>query len=328
MVKIKAGAILKKYWWIVKNAASGFGNDNAVKLSGSLAYSTIFSLPPMLLLIIVFAGSFYGQDALSGRIFLELKNLIGADSALQVQNVIKGLEKQKGSWLAMVIGTIALVIGATGIFTEIQSSLNSIWGVRVKAKKGLVKLLLNRLISISMILGLGFLLIVSLVINTVITGLSREILHSLPTLPINMINVISTITLFFVLSLLFAFIFKMLPDVHIRWKYVWPGAFVTTVLFLLGKMLIGLYVSTNATISLYGAASSIIVLLVWIYFSAFILYFGAEFTKAYIEYEVKTIIPNSYSEFDAKRLWKQYLKTKEMKEEAEKAKPEQPDKSF
>jgi len=303
--------IFKKYWQILKNSGSGFGNDNAVKLSGSLAYSTIFSLPPMLLLIIIFAGSVYGKDALSGRIFLELKDLIGADTALQVQNVIKGLEKQKGSLIATIIGSIALIIGATGIFTEIQSSLNLIWGVRVKPKKGIVKLLLNRLISISMILGLGFLLIVSLVVNTVILSLSREILSFFPTLPINMIGIISNIILFFVLSILFSFIFKMLPDVRIKWRYVWPGAFVTTALFLLGKFIINIYISSNSTISLYGAASSIIVLLVWIYFSAFILYFGAEFTKAYIEYEVKTIVPSSYSEFDDKRLWNQYLRKKD-----------------
>ncbi len=287
------------------DAGSSFVNDKGMKLSGSLAYSTIFSLPPMLLLIIIFGGTFYGQDALQGRIFTELKDIVGSNTALQIQDIIKGLQFQKNSTLATVIGTVALVIGATGIFVEIQDSLNMIWGVRPKAKKGFIKLLLNRVISFSMIIGLGFLLIVTLVVNTILLALSRWILSKFPELPFNALNLINTVVIFFVISFLFTVIFKMLPDVRIRWKQVWPGAFVTAGLFLVGKFLIGIYISNTNTVSLYGAASSVIVLLLWIYFSAAILYFGTQFTRAYIEHRCRKIEPNSYAEYSEKRLLQQ-----------------------
>ena len=300
----KVKKITNKYWGILVDAASGFVEDKGMKLSSALAYSTIFSLPPMLLLVIIIGGAAYGQDAIQGKIFTELKDIIDADTALQVQEAIKGLQSQKNSALATVIGSIALVIGATGIFVEIQDSLNMIWGVRPKAKKGFIKLLLNRAISFSMIIGLGFLLIVSLVVNTLLLALSEKLMNIFPNLPINIISVINTGIIFMVISFLFSVIFKMLPDVRITWKQVWPGSFVTSALFLLGKFLIGIYISNTNTVSLYGAASSIIILLLWIYFSAAILYFGAEFTRAYIEYHGKKIMPSTYAEYSDKRLLK------------------------
>jgi membrane protein len=303
----KVKQLTHKYWRILVDAGTGFSNDKGMKLSSALAYSTIFSLPPMLLLIIILGGAVYGKDAIQGRIFNELHDIIGAQTALQVQNVIIGLQAQKNSLLATIIGSVALVIGATGTFVEIQDSLNMIWGVRAKAKKGFIKLLLNRFISFSMIVGLGFLLIVSLIVNAILLAMSTFLLKLLPELPINVLSIINTVVIFFVISFLFSVIFKMLPDVRIRWKQVWPGSFVTSGLFLLGKFAIGIYISKTNTVTLYGAASSIIVLLIWIYFSAAILYFGAEFTRAYIEHHGKRIVPNSYAEYSEKRLL-QHLK--------------------
>ncbi|MFT4061972.1 MAG: YihY/virulence factor BrkB family protein [Edaphocola sp.] len=309
MTKVKQ--IAKQYWTILKDAGNGFSDDKGMKLSSALAYSTIFSLPPMLLLVIVFGGAFYGQDAVQGKIFHELNGIVGATTATQIQDVIKGLQAAKGSMAATIIGAAALVMGATGIFVEIQDSLNMIWGVRPRAKKGFVKLVLNRLMSFSMIIGLGFLMIVSLIVNTLLLALSGYILRFFPYLPINLISVINTAVIFFVISFLFSVIFKMLPDVRIKWKQVWPGSFVTAGLFILGKWVIGIYISNNNTVSLYGAASSIIILLLWIYFSAAILYFGAEFTRAYIEYHGKTIEPNSYAEYTEKRQLLQLKKAQE-----------------
>lgn len=303
----KIKQITNKYRRILVDAATGFASDKGMKLSSALAYSTIFSLPPMLLLIIIIGGAVYGKDAVQGRIFTELREVIGTDTAWQIQNAIRALQSQKNSTLATIVGSVALVIGATGIFVEIQDSLNMIWGVRSKAKKGFIKLLLNRVISFSMIIGLGFLLIVSLIVNALLLAMSHYLLQLLPGLPINVLSMVNTVVIFFVISFLFSVIFKMLPDVRIRWKQVWPGAFVTSALFLLGKFIIGLYISKTNTVSLYGAASSIIILLLWIYFSAAILYFGAEFTRAYIEYHGKRIIPNSYAEYSEKRLL-QHLK--------------------
>lgn len=183
-----------------------------------------------------------------------------------------------------------------------------IWGVRPKAKKGIMKLLISRLLSFSMIIGLGFLLVVSLVANTLLLALSSNILHLFPDLPINFIDLINNAFIFLVISFLFAVIFKMLPDVRIRWRQVVPGAFLTAALFLLGKFFIGMYIGSNNTASLYGAAGSIIVILMWIYFSAFILYFGAEFTRAYIEYSGVKIVPTAFAEYNDRRLLETYLK--------------------
>jgi membrane protein len=299
---INSRRYLSNLWKVIVNTWNGFLDDKGMKLSSALAYSTIFSLPPMLLLIIIIGGSIYGQDAIQGKVFGELQGVVGADTALQVQDIIRKLQTQKNSTLATVIGAVALVIGATGIFVEIQDSLNIIWGVRPKAKKGFVKLLLNRAISFSMIVGLGFLLIVSLIINALLLGLSKYLIDLLPSLPINIINLINNGLIFFVISFLFSVIFKMLPDVKIKWKQVWPGSFVTAILFLIGKYIIGIYIANSNAVTVYGAASSIIVLLLWIYYSAVILYFGAEFTRAYIENKGKKIIPNSFAEYTEKKV--------------------------
>lgn len=292
---------------IFLDAISGFSNHKAPKLSGSLAYSTIFSFPPMLLLIIIIGGAFYGQDAISGKIYYELKDLVGTETALQVQNIVKGLQQQGNSGWAALISSIALVIGATGVFIEIQSSLNMIWGVTSKPKKGVIKMVLNRLISFSMILSLGFILIVSLIINTILGALGQEILEFFPFIPVQTISWLSTIVIFFVLSVLFAFIFKVLPDVQVKWRDIWPGAFLTTLLFMLGKFAIGIYIGSNNTITLYGAASSVIILLVWVYFSSFILFFGAEFTRAYVEFKHDGIVPNQYATLTSSRQWEEFV---------------------
>ncbi len=305
----KVKQIAQKYRSILLDAINGFSDDKGMKLSSALAYSTVFSLPPMLLLIIIFGGAFYGTDALQGRIFMELKDIVGENTARQVQDVIRGLQAQRNSTWATIVGAIALVIGATGIFVEIQDSLNMIWGVRSKPKKGFIKLLLNRVISFSMIIGLGFLLIVTLIVNTILLAMSNYLLRFLPDLPINVLNLINNVVIFFVISFLFSVIFKMLPDVRIKWKDVWPGAFVTAALFLVGKFIIGMYIGSANTVTLYGAAGSVIVLLLWIYFSAAILYFGAEFTRAFIEFQGRKIEPNSYAEYGDKRLIKEWNAT-------------------
>lgn len=298
---------LKTYFNILVKAGMGFADDKAPKLSAALAYNTIFSLPPMLLLIIVVGGTFYGEQAITGQLFGELKEFVGDDTAMQIQEVMSKINFQKNSMVATIISVVILVMGATGIFVEIQDSLNMIWGVRAKAKKGFVKILLSRLLSFTMIIGFGFLLIVSLILNAVILGFSDFILKQLPFIPVNMIGIVNTVFTFTVLLVLFMAIFKMLPDVKIKWRQVLPGAIVTTLLFFFGKYLIGLYISGNTMASLYGAAGSVIVLLLWIYFSSFILYFGAEFTKAYIEHFGGKIMPNSFAEYTEKILLKDYL---------------------
>lgn len=296
-------SFLRKYKEVFSNTFTGFSRDNATKLSGSLAYSTIFSLPPMLLLVVISGGYFYGQDALQGKIFSELKDFIGSNAAIQIQDMVKALHFQKNGMLATVISIVALVIGATGVFTEIQSSLNQIWGVHSKSKKSILKLLINRLISFSMIIGLGFLLIISLLADTIILAIGKFFLSYFSWLPISMISLLNHCFLFLVLLFLFSFIYKVLPDVRLKWRYVLPGALVTTILFIIGKFFIGMYISQNSMISLYGAASSVIILLVWIYFSSLILYFGAEFSRAWIAYKGIHPEPSSFAEENGIGFW-------------------------
>lgn len=302
--------IIKKYWAILANAGVGFSDDKVPKLSASLAYSTLFSLAPMMLLVVIIGGSVYGHDAVEGKVFDTLKDIVGMDVAAQVQDVLRKIHFQQNSLVTTVISVIAVIVGATGTFAEIQDSLNMIWGVRPKAKKGFIKFLINRLLSFSMIIGLGFLLVVSLLVNTIMLALSNKIMQWFPSLQLDTIGFINNLIIFCVLSFLFAVIFKMLPDVRIKWRQVWGGAFLTAALFLLGKFLIGLYISSSSTVTIYGAAGSLIILLMWIYFSAFILYFGAEFTRAYIEYHGDKIVPTTYAEYSDKRLLEQFLKEK------------------
>lgn len=298
---------LQKCKVVLGDTFTCFSNDRATKLSGSLAYSTIFSLPPMLLLIIISGGYFYGRDALQGKVFTELKDFIGAGTAIQIQGMIKALNYEKGSLLATVISVVALVIGATGVFTEIQSSLNHIWGVRAKPKKGFLRLIINRLISFSMIIGLGFLLIISLLADAIILALSHFLLSYLDWLPIPLISLFNHCFLFLILIFLFSFIYKVLPDVILKWRHVLPGALLTTLLFMLGKFFIGVYISQNNIISLYGAAGSVIILMVWVYFSALIFYLGAEFSKAWVTHKGIVPKPSSFAEVNSNGFWKDYI---------------------
>jgi len=294
---------------LLSQAFTGFSRDYATKLSGSLAYRTIFSLPPLLFLIILSAGYFWEGDAVQGRVFSELSGLIGAPAATQIQDVIKALDFRNSGTIATIVSAIALIVGATSIFTEIQTSLNHIWGVHPKSQKeGIFNLLINRLISFSMIIGLGFLVIVSLLADTLMLLLGKFLISHVPWLPLPLISMLNHAFLVVVLVFLFAFIFKVLPDVKLRWRDVLPGSIVTSALFIIGKFFIGLYVGQNNIISLYAAAGSVIVLLVWVYFSALIFYFGAEFSRAWVAAKGIVPEPSNFAESDKEDFWQQQKK--------------------
>ncbi len=280
---------------ILKNAFSGFIDDRALKLSAALSYYTIFSLAPLLLLMISLASVFFGRDAIQGHVFGEINGLIGNEAALQIQDIIKNLELSGKTNVTIAIGAITLIIGATTVFAEIQDSINIIWKVKVKPKRGWVKLVKDRLLSSSLIVGLGFLLIVSLMVNGALLALNDLFKSYFPQVTIVVFHVINIVISFGVITLLFGVIFKVLPDVKIGWKDVRMGAFFTACLFMLGRYIIGLYIETTSTGSAYGAAGSLIIILVWVYYTAAILYFGAEFTRAYAEHIGAKILPASYA---------------------------------
>ncbi|HEY0899429.1 MAG TPA: YihY/virulence factor BrkB family protein [Sphingobacteriaceae bacterium] len=272
---------LKSIGDLFKDTGKNFVRDEIPKQSAALAYYTIFSLGPMLIVIIFLAGVFWSQSAVEGRIFGQIRDLVGDKAALQIQEIIKSAAVSANSTLAGVIGLLTLLIGATTIFAEIQNSINSIWRLKVKAKKGWLKMLKNRFISFSLVVSLGFLLLVSLMINGLVEGLMDRLKELFPQGTVILLYVLNLVITLLVTSALFAIIFKVLPDAIIRWRDVMVGAIFTAILFMIGKLAITLYIGQSSVASSFGAASSLVVLLLWVYYSSIILYFGAEFTKMY-----------------------------------------------
>lgn len=263
---------LKNYWEILKDSFDGFLDDKGLKLSASLAYYTIFSLAPMLIILMSVADIFYRKEALQGEVFSQLDDFVGDDAAKQVQDTLQKLAFSGKSTIAIITGLITLLIGATGIFVEIQDSINQIWRVKAVPKKGWVKFLVDRVLSLSMVGALGFLLIVSLMINSVVLIFSQKLGAYLPDFTLVFVDIINLVITFVVLIALFAIIYKVLPDAEIPWRDVIAGSIFTAFLFLLGKYLIGLYITFTAVASIYGAAGTVVVIAVWVYYSAAIYF--------------------------------------------------------
>jgi membrane protein len=280
---------------ILKNTFSGFGDDKVTKLSGSLAYYTVFSMAPLLIVIISLCGLFLGREAVEGKVYEQLTAFVGSDTAAQLQEMIKNASLAGKSKLAAIIGGVSLLIGATSVFAEIQDSINVIWGLKPKPKRGWLKMLQNRVLSFSLIISLGFLLLVSLGISALIEALSNSLKAYFPDVTVVVFYIINLVLTLVITSAIFAVIFKVLPDAKVKWKDVWTGALVTALLFMLGKFAISFYISKSNVGSTYGAAGSLVILLLWVYYSSIILYFGAEFTKAYAVKYGTEIHPNDYA---------------------------------
>lgn len=292
---------IKAFWKVFKNAALGFIDDNAFKLSASLSYYTVFALAPLLIIIISLTGIFFGRDAMQDRIYMQLKGLVGSEAAMQVQDIIQNIHNTESSTTGAIVGIIILFIGATGVFTEMQDSINYIWSVKAKPKRSWVKYILNRLLSFSLILGMAFLLLVSLVVNAVLNLLSDYLMRLLPQYTVQLFFVINTFIILLVISGLFAVIFKVLPDAIIEWRDAIMGSVFTALLFLLGKFLINYYIGKANLGITYGTAASIVIILVWVYYSALILFFGAEFTKMYALSHGEGIRPKETAVFIIKK---------------------------
>lgn len=280
---------------VLKNSFKGFVDDKVTKMSGSLAYYTIFSLAPLLIIIISLSAFFLGNDAVEGKIYGQLSGFVGSDTAIQLQEIIKNASLAGKGKIAAIIGGITLLVGSTTVFAEIQDSINTIWGLKPKPKRGWLKMLKNRVLSFSVIISLGFLLVVSLGVNTLIDGLSERLRSHFPDVTIIVFYIINLLLTLVVITSIFAVIFKVLPDAQIKWRDVLSGAITTGVLFILGKFGISYYISQSNVGDTYGAAGSIVVLLLWVYYSAIILYFGAEFTKAFAMKYGSEIHPDHYA---------------------------------
>jgi len=292
---------LSDYWKVFKKAAVEFDGDNGFKLAASLSYSTIFAMGPLLIVVISLAGIFLGRDAVEGRIYHQIKGLVGGGAALQIQDIIRNIQASRHTVAGAIIGGAILVVGATSVFTEIQGSINYMWSIQAKPRKGWLKLLMNRLLSFSLIVGLGFISMVSLVINSLMDLLSGYLKNYFSHFTVVFFYILNMVLTLAVITLLFTIIFKVLPDAIIRWRDAFVGAVFTALLFILGKFLIGLYLGNSRLGVTYGAAASIVVILTWVYYSSIILYFGAEFTEVYAQMCGGHIRPSDTAVFILKR---------------------------
>ena len=285
----------KGIWYILKQSGSGFLEHKVLKLSAALAYYTVFSFPPLLIVVTYVCSIFFGRKAVEGAIYSQIQSFVGSDTAVQLQQIIKNATISGAGNVAIVIGVVTLIIGATSIFAEVQDSINSIWELKAKPDLGLWPLVKDRLLSFGVIGSLGFLLLVSLGISALVEGLSNRLQHFMPSITVVMIYIFNLMIAFGITVALFAVIFKVLPDAEIRWNDVWAGSITTALLFILGKFAIAFYISKSKIGSTYGTAGALIILLVWIYYSSMILYFGAVFTKAWAVKYRKGIKPSSYA---------------------------------
>lgn len=272
-----------------------FSGDDILKYSASLAYYTVFSLAPVLIVIISISGFLLGKEAIQGHVYGQIKGLVGENAAAQVQDIIKNIHLTGHSFFASVVSIIVLIIGATGIFGEIQDSLNKIWGLRVKTRKTWWKLILTRLLSFSLILSIGFVMMVSLLLNALISAFGNFLGRYFSEFSVIFIQLTDSVLTFIITTFLFSLMFKVLPDAKIKWKDVLIGGLVTSVFFTLGKLAIGYYLGRSDLATVYGAAGSIMIIMVWVYYSSVILYLGAEFTKVYAKLYGGKILPNEFS---------------------------------
>ena len=291
-MRIRVGSIFK----LIKEAFTEWQQDKASLLAAALAYYTVFSITPLLVIAIAIAGAVFGREAAQGEIVTQINQLVGQQGAEAIETALQNANQPELGSIASVISIVVLLIGASGVFAQLQEALNTVWNVKPKPNAGIWGFIRKRLLSFGVVLAIGFLLLVSLVFSAILSGISKLQINLLPGMT-SFWQLLNFAISFGVISLLFALIYKYLPDVKIRWKDVWVGAIITALLFTIGKYLIGLYLGSGSLGSAYGAAGSLIVFLAWVFYSAQILLFGAEFTQVYARKYGKKIHPDSHAEF-------------------------------
>jgi membrane protein len=286
----------KNFLTVIKTAFHSWWLKDPFKESAVIAYYAIFSLPGLLAVIISFAGYFFGQEAVNGQITNQITAVMGTKTAQQIQDIIIQAMMSRNSIWATIIGVITILVGATGVFVQFQKSLNAIWKVEADVtKSGIISYLKARLFSFGFIIAIAFILIATLVVSAVLTALGDWLINYFSESLLVALLVLNFIISYGILTLLFAFMFKYFPDAEIKFRDVWLGAFVTALLFELGKSAIGLYFGTVQPDSGYGAAGSIILIMLWVSYSSMLVFFGAEFTHCYTEFKHRVIKPNEFA---------------------------------
>jgi membrane protein len=279
----------KNIWRLLRKTFSDWSEDKAPELGAALAFYTALSIAPLLVIVLGIAGMFLGEEAAQGEIQTQMQSMVGDEGAKAIGDMIANADKPTEGAIATVLSVITLLFGASGVFGQLQSSLNTIWEVEPKPGRGLWGMIRDRFLSFTMVLGIAFLLLVSLILTTALGAVQKMI--PLPDSMQWMAQGLNFAVSFLVITLLFAMMFRLLPDVKIAWRDVWLGAIVTALLFTVGKFAIGLYLGHSAMASSYGVAGSFVVLLVWVYYSAQILFFGAELTQVYANQFGSRIVP-------------------------------------
>ncbi len=272
---------LKEIIAFIQEVLKEWNEDKAPRMAAALAYFTIFSIAPLLIVVIAIAGAALGQQAVRGELFAQISGVIGADAAGFVEEMVANARQPNQSFVATVIGLVTLLLGAGGVFGQLQDALNTAWDVEPKPTNGIFALLKARFLSFAMVLGVGFLLLVSLILTTVLASITGVFSDAVPGVGGIIAQIFNQVLSFTVITLLFAMIYKFLPDTNIEWRDVWVGAGFTSLLFAIGKYLIGLYLGNSGVASSYGAAGSLIVILLWVFYSAQLVLLGAEFTQVW-----------------------------------------------
>jgi len=296
---------LKFFWETVKETFTEWNNSNASNDSASLAYYAIFSIPGLLIIIIWLAGYFFGEDAIRGQISTQISGMMGAEASKSVEEMIAGALIDKENIFMKIVGIGSLIFGSTTLFFQLQKSLNNLWDVEAAPKKALVKFLLDRANSLGMILILGFLLMITMVLTLLISILNNFITRYFGLETYYVVELINFGVGFGITVLLFAMMFKVLPDVEISWKSVWKGAILTSGLFTLGKFLLSLYFSEFKPTSAFGTAGTIILVMLWINYSCMMIFFGAEFTKVYTYKRGYRIVPSKHAKWSSSKLYRE-----------------------
>ncbi len=271
---------IKSFLKIVGSASKRWWGKDPFMQSAVIAYYAIFAMPGLLVIVISFGSLFFKRDVITGQLYTQISSIMGVETARQVQDMIISVSQTNKSMLATSIGLITVLLGATGVFVELQKALNVIWGVKAKPRRAIIMLIRTRLFSFGLILSIGFLLLISLTITTIIAVMGDWVLNHWPNIVLIIFYVLNFIISFGVVMLLFALLYKILPDAKIQWKHIWLGSILAAFLFILGKTAIGFYLSKSNPGSAYGAAGSIVLILLWVSYSSMVFFYGAEFTRA------------------------------------------------
>lgn len=294
---------IKFFWAVLQETFSEWNSSTASRDSASLAYYAIFSIPGLLIIIIWIAGYFFGEEAIRGEISNQISGLMGQDVAQSIQSMIAGALIDKQNIFMKIVGIGSLVFGSTTLFFQLQHSLNTLWDVESAPKKALVKFVLDRANSLGMILMLGFLLMITMILSSMISLFNNWITNYFGLETYMLVEFVNFGIGFALVMLLFALMFKVLPDVQINWNPVWKGALLTTILFTLGKFLLSLYFSNFKPTSAFGTAGTVILIMMWINYSCMLVFFGAEFTKVYTYKKGFSIIPSKHAKWSAAKLY-------------------------